>query len=196
MSAVMTEGAREDQVLKTAEALIIQKRSLAISFNEIAAILGVSRSLLYVYFDSVPSIIDALFLAHAKDLETRIEPALQKQAPFRARAVEANLAYLEYVVEAGPLLQLVLRERHQDSPLGDNSRRMFRTILRRIASEVAGGLRVTAREAFVFLELTSAIPESLGRLARENQIDIETARSTCERLVGVSIDTIVPTAVG
>ena len=196
MAAVMTEGAREDQVLKTAEALIIQKRSLAISFNEIAATLGVSRSLLYVYFDSVPAIIDALFLAHAKDLEGRIEPSLQRQAPFRDRAVEANLAYLEYIVEAGPLLQLVLRERHQDSPLGDDSRWLFHTILRRIASEVAGGLRVTAREAFVFLELTSAIPESLGRLVRENQIAIATARSTCERLVGVSIDTIVPTDAG
>ena len=194
MSVSTTEVAREEQVLQAAEALLIEKRSLAISFNDIAASLGVSRSLLYVYFDSVAAIIDALFLAHARDLEARIDPALQKQAPFRERAVEANLAYLDYVVEAGPILQLVLRERHQDSPLGDGSRWLFRTILRRIASEAAAGLHVTAREAFVFLELTSAIPESLGRLVREDQIDIATARSTCERLVGVSIDTLVPTA--
>lgn len=194
MSTSTTEGAREEQVLKAAETLVVGKRSLAISFNQIAAELDVSRSLLYVYFDSVPAIIDKLFLVHARDLEARIEPALQKRGPFRDRALEANLAYLNYVVDAGPLLQLVLRERRLDSPLSDKSRRLFRSFLRRIASACAAELQITPREAFVFLELTSAIPESLGRLVREKQIDIETGRSTCERLVGVSIDTIMPAA--
>ena len=183
------EGDREQQLLAAAEDLIREGRTLNLSLGEVADRVGVSRSLLYVYFDGVPAIIDALFLRHLERLRARILPELTSEdALYRDRACAAYAAYLDYLIESGPILQLILRERHQDSPLGLESQRQFRGLLRRIAEETCRALSLTPREAFVLLELTAGIPEALARLARKREIDHDTAHATCRRLVSASVD--------
>jgi len=189
MEAMSAEGDREQQLLAAAEDLIREGRTLNLSLGEVADRVGVSRSLLYVYFDGVPAIIDALFLRHLNRLAGRILPELEmRDTTYRERASAAYAAYLDYLIESGPILQLILRERHQDSPLGPESQRQFRGLLRRIAEETRRALSLTPREAFVLLELTAGIPEALARLVRKREIDHDTAHATCRRLVSASVD--------
>ena len=68
------EGDREQQLLDAAQTLIREGRTLNISLGEVADRVGVSRSLLYVYFDGVPAMIDALFLQHLDRLAARVLP--------------------------------------------------------------------------------------------------------------------------
>jgi len=183
------EGDREQQLLAAAEDLIRDGRTLALSLGEVADRVGVSRSLLYVYFDGVPAIVDALFLQHLDRLAARILPELASgDQPFRDRACTAYAAYLDYLIESGPILQLILRERHQDSPLGPESQREFRRLLRRLAEGTCEALDLAPREAFVLIELTSGIPEALARLVRSGEIDRDTAHATCRRLIAASLD--------
>lgn len=183
------EGDREQQLLAAAQDLIREGRTLNLSLGDVADRVGVSRSLLYVYFEGVPAIIDALFLQHLGRLEARILPELEAGGePYRERASAAYAAYLDYLIESGPILLLILRERHQDSPLGPDSQRRFRRLLRRLAEETRRALDLAPREAFVLIELTSGIPEALARLVRGGEIDGETAHATCRRLVMASID--------
>ena len=189
MEAKSTEGDREQQLLDAAEALIRERRTLNLSLGELADRVGVSRSLLYVYFDGVPTIIDALFLQHLDRLGAAILPELDaRDATYRERARAAYAAYLDYLIESGPILQVILRERHQDSPLGPESQRRFRRLLRHVADQARRALRLAPREAFVLLELTSGIPEALARLVRAGEIDRETAHATCDRLVLAAVD--------
>ena len=189
MEAMSAEGDREQQLLAAAETLIREGRTLNLSLGEVADRVGVSRSLLYVYFEGVPAIVDALFLQHLGQLEARILPELETEGrAYRERACAAYAAYLDYLIERGPILQLILRERHQDSPLGPDSQRQFRRLLRRLAGETRQALDLAPREAFVLIELTSGIPEALARLVRGGQIDRETADATCRRLVAASVD--------
>ena len=174
--------------MDTAEALLIERKTVAIPLNDIAQGVGVSRSLLYVYFEGVPEILDALFREHAHRLEHAVLPILSRPDSYRARLIAIATAYLAYLVEAGPILNLLLRERHQDSPLGAESKVLFRRLLRALATDMRSSLDLSAREAFVLLELISAIPEALARLVRNTQIDRETAAQTCARLVGASTD--------
>ena len=110
------------------------------------------------------------------------------EARYRERASAAYAAYLDYLIGSGPILQLILRERHQDSPLGAESQRQFRRLLRRVAEDTRRALSLAPREAFVLLELTAGIPEALARLVRGGEIDRETAHATCRRLVTASVD--------
>ena len=122
-------------------------------------------------------------------LAARVLPALDcAEASYRERAGAAYAAYLDYLIESGPILQLILRERHQDSPLGAESQRQFRRLLRRVAEDTRRALSLAPREAFVLLELTAGIPEALARLVRGGEIDRETAHATCRRLVTASVD--------
>ena len=191
------EGDREQQLLAAAQALICEGRTVDLSLGEVADRVGVSRSLLYAYFDGVPAIIDALFLQHLDRLGQLILPeALPNDDPYRDRASAAYAAYLDYLIESGPVLQIILREHHQDSPLGADSRRRFRGMLRRVADEARHALTLSPREAFVLLELTSGIPEALARLVRAGEIDRDTAHSTCRRLIAASVDGLAAAPAG
>ncbi|WP_375289207.1 TetR/AcrR family transcriptional regulator [Qipengyuania sp.] len=188
MGATPVEGDREQQVLAEAEALILERRTLDLSLGEVADRVGVSRSLLYVYFDGVPAMVDALFGQHLSRLEARVFSDPDGPRRFdRDGAIEACAAYLDYLVSNGPILLLILRERHRDSPLGPASRRNFRRLLRRAARDISRLLGLTPREAFVMIELVAGIPEALARLAREGEITSDVAHATCRRLTAASI---------
>ena len=196
MEADGQDSERAEQVLEAAEALALERRSLAISFNDIADALGVSRSLLYVYFDSVPAIFDALFVKHAGVLERRLEELIGSSASYRDQAVALGETYLDYCVKSGSILPLLLRETQNDSPLGAAGRAYFRKLLRTLTRHTSDGLQIGTRESFVFLELIASIPESLARLVREKQIDEDTAKRTSERLLGAAIGSFAPALAG
>lgn len=191
MNALSEDLDRRDQLLAAAEQLVLAKSSLAITLNEIADEIGVSRSLLYVYFDSVPQIIDELFLRQAQAMEAFMRSDAYRRDAFRERVQVLFDHYLTHLIEQGPLILLVLRERNQDSPLGEESRKLFRKLLSRLAHDVSASLTLSAREAFVLLELLFAIPESLARMVRAGSLDRATARATTERLVTAALDALV-----
>ncbi len=180
-------GDRAGQVLEVAEAIMLETRSVSLTLNDIADRIGVSRSLLYVYYDGVPAILDAIFQIHLGRLEEHLPLQGDDGEAFERRAIGANLAYFHYLVDAGPVLQLILRERNQDSPLGQESRKRFMRLARTLATQTCHALALGPREAFVLIELNGAIPEALARLVRSGEIDQETAAQTCERLIAASL---------
>lgn len=182
---------RREQLLEAAERLVLASGSLNISLNQIADDLGVSRTLIYVYFEGVPQIIDELFARQARNLEAVYDAACASDADFRGRMLQLFQGYLDQQEGRGQLAYLVLRERNQDSPLGAESARLFRRILRKLSRDVVEALKVTPREAFVLIELLASIPEALGRLVRKGQLDSHAAHCTNERLVGAALDTMV-----
>ena len=62
------DGSRREQILAAAESQVLKRNGLDLSLSEIAEELNVSRSLIYVYFESVSEIIDELFSRHARGL--------------------------------------------------------------------------------------------------------------------------------
>lgn len=183
-----TEEGRQGQVLAVAKRLIIERGSLNLSLNEIATELGVSRSLIYVYFESVAQIIDALFGQEAAVFDAYVDGFAKDRSPFRDRMLGLFAAYLDHLIVNGPLGYLVLRERNQDNPLSRDSSLHFQRILRKLSREVVEGLRLSPRETFVFLELLAAIPESLARMVGKGKLEAGTAHATVALLVGAALD--------
>jgi len=190
MAAQGDETGRREQVLAVAERLVLARGSLNISLNAIAEELGVSRSLLYVYFESVPQIVDALFFEQASNLDRLVGQMQAAHADFRPRILALFRGYMLHLAQRGHLIQIVLRERHQDNPLQQESSRLFRHILLTVARDVAQELQLEPRAAFVTLELLSAIPEALARLVRHGTVDEAVAMTTCERLLGAALDAL------
>lgn len=188
MIAQGDDSRRREQVLAVAEQLVLARGSLNISLNAIAEELGVSRSLLYVYFESVPQIIDALFVRQARQLDRLVIEMRDHHPQFKLRMLGLFQGYLLHLAAHGHLLQLVLRERHQDSPLQHESSRLFRRILLVVARDIARQLQLEPRAAFVTLELLAAIPESLARLVRTGAMDSAIALKTSNRLLGAALE--------
>lgn len=182
------EDGRREQLLSVTRRQIIELGSLNVSLNDIADEVGVSRSLIYVYFDSVAQIIDALFAEEMAFFDQYIEEFLHDDSPIRERMVRLFAAYLDRLTSNGQLGYLVLRERNQDNPLGEANSRHFRRLLRSLSLGVMQALSLSARETFVLLELLGAIPESLARMVRKGNLEIKTAHETNATLVGAALD--------
>lgn len=181
------EEGRQAQVLAVTKRLILERGSLNVSLNEISAELGVSRSLIYVYFESVAHIVDALFGQEAAVFDAHVEAFLEDRAPFRGRVMGLFAAYLDYLVTDGPLGYIVLRERNTDNPLSRDSSLHFQRILRKLSREFVAELRLSPREAFVFLELLAAVPESLARMVGKGTLEPATAHATSDLVVGAAL---------
>lgn len=181
------EQDRGEQVLAAAERIMLQSGAATISFNDIAAEVGVSRSLLYTYYDGVPQIVDELFRRRVSELQTLIEVTEAGEPDFGRRIDTIFLSYLAHLVERGPIASLILRERKQDSPLSEESSRLFRRVLHHLARDVSQNLNLGPRESFVLLELLAAIPESLAKMVRDDQVSSEIAEQTCSRLVSAAV---------
>ena len=182
------EEGRREQLLEATRRLILATGSLNVSLNDIADQLGVSRSLIYVYFDSVAQIIDELFAEEAEAIDGVISSMIDDERPFRERLIHLFAAYLDHLASDGQLGYLVLRERNQDNPLSAANSRKFRRILRNLSRHVVASLTLRPREAFVLLELMAAIPESLARVVRRGGLEIEIAHETSALLIGSAID--------
>ncbi|MCR2833512.1 TetR/AcrR family transcriptional regulator [Parerythrobacter lacustris] len=182
------EEGRREQLLEATRRLILATGSLNISLNDIADELSVSRSLVYVYFDSVAQIIDELFAEEAEAIDRAIVRLINDDSSFRERLTRLFAAYLDHLATGGQLGYLVLRERNQDNPLSAANSRKFRRILRNLSRHAVDALALRPREAFVLLELIAAIPESLARMVRSGKLEIEIAQETSAMLIGSAID--------
>ena len=188
MTADTKEEGRREQLLAVTRRQIIESGSLNVTLNDIADAAGVSRSLIYVYFDSTAEIIDALFAEESAFFERHIDAFVEGGSPYRERMVGLLAAYLDRMASEGPLGYLVLRERNQDNPLGEANSCRFRGLLRRLSRVVMQAQSLSPRETFVYLELLAAIPETLARMVRAGNIERGTAQETNARLVGAALD--------
>lgn len=184
------EAGRREQVLAVAEQLMLARGSLNVSLNEIALEVRVSRSLIYVYFDGIPQIVDELFFDQITHLD-RIATAMRREHPdFRTRTLALSREYLHHLSQRGHVILMALRERHQDSPLSPRSVLLFRRLLLMVARDLQKELQLDPRAALVSLELLSAIPEALARLNRAKTAGDAAAIPTCDRLIGAALDAL------
>lgn len=172
---------RIDGILGAAARLIVQRHSIDFGMNDLAVEIGVSRALIYTYFQDPAEIMDALAYRHLARLDQQIRGCCTIP-DFTGRMLAILALYHRDLVDHGPVLPYILRERKADSPLTPRSLHMFAHLVRHIASQLRAALRLPPREALVFLELLSAMPEQLAELQRQGSIAGKTAEATLGRL--------------
>jgi AcrR family transcriptional regulator len=172
---------RIDEIVDAVESLILRDRTLSFGMNQVAKEIAASRALIYVYFESVPQIIDELCSRHLEDLLQRLDH-VGGATDVAAFARDVGQHYLDYLVERGPTLHYILRDGEECGALA-KSRPLFMRLMRLLVTEARRLLHVQTREALVMVELLSAVPVSLARQIRDGQIDLAVARTTCDRLL-------------
>lgn len=172
---------RIDEIVEAVEALIVRDRTLAFGMNQVANEIAASRALIYVYFQSVPQIIDEVCYRHLDLLTARLE-GLGGQGDATERARLLAHTYLDYVIEHGPALHYILRDSDRHGQL-EKSRASLLRLIAALVADARTLLQFDRREALVLIELLAAIPDSLARQWRDRRIDLSVARTTCDRLI-------------
>ena len=192
MTSLAAQPDRRELMLDALADLIVTRGSLAVTPNEIAARAGVSRPLVYAYFDSIAQMADELFARELGDAPAMIDAALGRAPNWQAAALTIFCNYLNDLVERGPLMLLILRERNKDNMLGNEGRALFQAILHRMARLLATNLELQPREAFVVLELLGSMAEAMAKMVRDDRITLATAQANLRRLMEAQLDALYP----
>jgi len=192
MTSLAAQPDRRELMLNALADLIVTRGSLAVTPNEIAASAGVSRPLVYAYFDSIAQMADELFARELGDSPAMIDAALESEPDWLAAVLAIYENYLNDLVQRGSLMLLIMRERNKDNMLGKEGRALFSAILHRMARLLSTNLELQPRESFVVLELLGSMAESLAKMVREGRIPQATAQSNLRRLTKAQLDALRP----
>jgi AcrR family transcriptional regulator len=120
----LSPEARKQHIIESAAAAIAASGVIDLTMEQIAEHAGVSRGLLYNYFDNVEEIVLAVHRAEAAVLEDATRAAMaEADGDLTSVVATAARVWLERFAERGPLLAILFAPQASDSPLADVERR-------------------------------------------------------------------------
>ncbi|OWV34367.1 hypothetical protein B5C34_13465 [Pacificimonas flava] len=184
---------RISEIVDLAERQIRDHATVELSMNDISGALGVSRALIYAYFEDQNALIDSVLKRELDRLASAGLLACAEESNILSAAGDAALIYMRHVATHGPTLHIILREvPHTSLVLGQLVRRNL--MLGRFARRLHRSYHMAIREAIVAVEMLSAVPEELGRQLGRGELSPADADVTCRRLVEASLLSIRPVA--
>jgi AcrR family transcriptional regulator len=107
---------RREELLDVAD-LVIQRRGVAVSMDEIAAEAGITKPVLYRHFGDKDGLYQALTERYVEQLKTALKPATEASEP-RDRLAAAIDAYLVYVEQEPERYRFLLHASEQPRTAG------------------------------------------------------------------------------
>lgn len=182
---------RMADIIDAAEREIRSSGNLTLSINAISDALGVSRALVYAYFDDRNALLDAVLHRNLDRLDADGLNAASTSGDASERALACAVIYMRHVTTWGPVLHFIFRETpHSPVTLSAMSRR--NAVLRRLAWSLRRDLALPLRDAILTVEMLTAIPEELGRLVDRGEINAAEGESVCRRLVSSALAALRP----
>lgn len=130
-----------DEALRAAHRLTIEKGWERVRVAEVAALIGVSRPMIYKEFGDKQGLGDALVVREAERFSVGIQAVLDEHAGQAAAAITQAVRFALDEAEASPLLKAVLTSSRADSeaatgvlPLLATSRSLIETVSNRMVT--------------------------------------------------------------
>lgn len=187
---------RRGHILAVASRILATAGLTNISMERLARECGVSKALIYAHFPTFSAVLDAVAQREFETLEANGLSAALLSARTDAAATRSAQVYFKHVSLHGPGLHMLLINPSASSQFSSTTRAMRNGLLKRMASRIRDGLRLSAHDSVAAAVLLTAIPERAGRMVLEGQIDMETGAQLCALLTKTTLHALVPTRGG
>lgn len=188
----MRAADRAAMLVQEADRQINLRRSARVSPADLAASLGISRSLVYSYFPEGSSLLAAVLDRHAQLLMDAGIEAIPFHADFAESMIAYSRIYLDHVVAHGAAIDLCFRDKWVTRDLGGKMRPLARRIYLCLARQAQRDLVYGSRDALGVVQILQAIPEEAAHLVRRGEISQASAHMLNQRLITASIDELRP----
>ncbi|WP_312162041.1 TetR/AcrR family transcriptional regulator [Phenylobacterium sp.] len=180
--------ARRESLLAIAADLLLEQGYLPLGVQDLADGAKVSKALVYKYFPGRHDLYNALLEASLDALsEAVLSAAAREQDAVRLATATAE-AYFRYVAQAGPLIQLILRDRFMAGHVSRQVTAFRDRITRRLARALCAQFGLSPRQAVACVGIGLTMPEECGRLVYQGDLDLERGSVLCHELVLGVID--------
>jgi AcrR family transcriptional regulator len=190
----MRAADRSTMLVQEADRQINLRRSARLSPADLAAGLGISRSLVYSYYADSNSLLVAVLDRHAQLLMDAGIEAVPFQTDFAQSMIAYSRIYLDHVVAHGAAIDLCFRDKWVTQELGGLMRPLAKRIYLRLARQAKRDLMLGAHDALGVVQILQAIPQEAAHLVRRDEISQTSAHMLSQRLITASIDELRPAA--
>lgn len=180
--------ARRESLMDVAAGLLLEQGYLPLGVQDLAEAAKVSKALVYKYFPEPPDLYNALLeRACAQLVDAGLEEAArEEQAP--AAVMAAAEVYYRFICEAGPLVQIILRDRFMTGRVGREAAALRDRTCGVLARALRREFGLPVRQAVACVSIGMTMPEECGRLAYQGDMDVEQGSALCRELVLGVID--------
>jgi AcrR family transcriptional regulator len=165
--------ARRTQIMDCAVDLIVARGLSSCTLEEVAVQAGISKPLVYRYFDSREALLKAVLEREYTYLRGRGLDVMPKNLPYERVLRGSVLRAMQYLYERGPILRLLASDRSV-AALAHNRDRDERSAMRSYFSGiVARTFGIAEEDAFVIATLTINAPILSARSLKKRGIPPE-----------------------
>jgi AcrR family transcriptional regulator len=186
----LTPALRRAQILDAAAKLIVDQGFLPLSMERLAEAAGSSKALIYTYFPTQFELFNALLERELNSLADAGLDAASKLKDFERAARQAAMLYFEHVVQAGPLIHILLTDLHMADHIDPKATRAGKLMLARLVHLASRSLDLTKKEVTAAAQMIAAIPEEAGSLVFHGELRASVARELCRTLMLSSLEAL------
>lgn len=183
---------RARQLVDAADIIVDRDRSADFSMAEIAGVAGVSRALVYAYFQDRYRLLDALMLRHVQWLVASGILEAASKGGLEERACSVSGLYLRHIASHGAAIDIVMRDDQLACQLDGVASRLRRRVFLALARAAVTTLRMTPPEALAFVQLLVVVPEEAARQVRSSVLSLGEAQALNNRMIVAAIAAQVP----
>jgi len=169
-------SARREQILSDTAKAITENGLVSLSMDMLAKQAGVSKSLIYYYFNSLPDLLSQI-VAH--EFEAIGAGHIIAEHPPEEALVGVSLSYLDRIIAHGPILQTLLADPSIESMLAPEIGEKINATWRMLAKQLRAETGLSNREAIIGVSMLMSVPEQAGRLVREGRVGPQMGRELC-----------------
>lgn len=184
----LTPEARRESLLAIASDLLLEQGYPPLGVQDLADRAKVSKALVYKYFPGSRDLCNALLEASFDNLSAAVQSAAGQGHDATSLATALAEAYYQHVAKAGPLIQLVLRDRFMTGHVSARVLAFRDQAARRLARALCVEFGLSPRQALTCVSIGLTMPEECGRLAYQGDLDLERGSVLCHELVLGVID--------
>ena len=164
---------RRAQIMDCAVDLIVSRGLSSCTLEEVAVRAGISKPLVYRYFDSREALLKEVLEREYTYLRGRGLDVMPKNLPYEKVLRGSVLRSLQYLYERGPILRLLASDR-SIAALAQNRDRDERSTMRRYFSGiVAQTFGIAEEDAFIIATLTINAPILSARSLKKRGVPPE-----------------------
>ncbi|WP_334164001.1 TetR/AcrR family transcriptional regulator [Phenylobacterium sp.] len=179
---------RRETLLEVAAELVLGQGFLPIGVQDLADAAKVSKALVYRYFPGPQDLYNALVERGFDELTAAGLEAAARRADLADAATAAAELYFRSVVQTGPVIHIILRDRFMAGRLSPRAAAVQGRVARRFARGLRSEFKLPLRECVACVSLGMTLPEECGRLVYQGELDEERGAEACRELVLGVID--------
>lgn len=174
---------RASQILDAAARLILEEGFSELSMERLGREAGVSKALVYNYFENRTALLRALLEREISLLRERQENEVKRASSFQELIYRTTRIYVEHIKERGALLQRLWAEAAVARSVADVDKKSREQTLRYFARRVTEEYGIPADIAESAVDMQMAMTEAAAQHLFRSHNDVELATTTCVTLL-------------